>query len=39
VRVKLVGESSASSDLVVAPWPSDHRGVLVSFLATGAPAD
>ena len=39
MRVKVVGESSATSDLVVLPWPSDHRGVLVSFLATGAPVE
>ncbi len=39
VRVKVLGESIATSDLVVAPWPSDHRGVLVSFLATGAPVE
>ena len=39
VLLKLLGESIATSDLVVAPWPSDHRGVLVSFLATGAPVE
>lgn len=28
---KVVGEDSAKADLVVNPWPSDHRAVLVDL--------
>ena len=28
---KVVGEDSAKADLVVHPWPSDHRAVLVEL--------
>jgi endonuclease/exonuclease/phosphatase family metal-dependent hydrolase len=32
----VVGESRANADIVVDPWPSDHRGVVSSFEVTPA---
>lgn len=29
-QVQIVGESAANADLVVTPWPSDHRAVVAS---------
>ena len=29
---RIVGESSAAADIVVTPYPTDHRGVLVEFV-------
>jgi hypothetical protein len=35
---RVVGESAASAEVVVTPWPSDHRGVVTTFSVTPAPA-
>lgn len=32
--VKIVGEKSANADIVVSPYPSDHRAVVASFTVT-----
>jgi endonuclease/exonuclease/phosphatase family metal-dependent hydrolase len=34
---QVVGESAANADIVVSPWPSDHRAVVSTFTATPAP--
>ncbi len=34
VSSKIVGESPANADIVVSPWPSDHRAVLSTFTVT-----
>jgi endonuclease/exonuclease/phosphatase family metal-dependent hydrolase len=31
VAVQIVGESAANADVVVAPYPTDHRGVIATF--------
>jgi len=31
VDVKIVGENEANAEIVVAPYPTDHRGVLATF--------
>jgi endonuclease/exonuclease/phosphatase family metal-dependent hydrolase len=33
-RSRVIGESSANADLVVRPWPSDHRAVASTFSVT-----
>jgi endonuclease/exonuclease/phosphatase family metal-dependent hydrolase len=33
----LVGESAANADLVVEPWPTDHRGVVSTFDVVPSP--
>ncbi len=33
----VVGESPANADIVVTPWPSDHRAVVAAFTAVPAP--
>lgn len=33
---RIVGESSANADVVVTPWPTDHRGVVSTFSVTPA---
>jgi hypothetical protein len=33
---RVIGESHANADLVVRPWPSDHRGVVSTFDVTPA---
>jgi len=30
-NVKIVGENSANADVVISPYPTDHRGVLAAF--------
>jgi len=37
--VAIVGESAMNADIVVSPWPSDHRGVVATFYVPepGAP--
>ncbi len=30
-RARIIGESAATSDIVVEPYPTDHRGVLIDF--------
>ena len=30
IDAAVVGEASPASDIVVEPWPSDHRGVVVT---------
>ena len=30
-RVRIIGEDTANADIVVTPYPTDHRGVLVDF--------
>lgn len=34
---KVVGESAANADIVVSPWPSDHRAVVSTFTVTPTP--
>jgi hypothetical protein len=34
----VVGEDASNADLVIAPWPSDHRGMVSTFEVTPAPA-
>ena len=34
---EVVGENAANADLVVSPWVSDHRGVVVDFLISDPP--
>jgi exodeoxyribonuclease-3 len=31
VAVQIVGEDRTNADLVVAPYPTDHRGVVATF--------
>ena len=31
IDTKIVGESKENADIVVAPYPSDHRAVVASF--------
>ena len=38
VRIRVVGESSLTSEVVCDPWPSDHRAVAATYLLTGAAA-
>jgi endonuclease/exonuclease/phosphatase (EEP) superfamily protein YafD len=38
VDSEIVGESRANADLVIDPWPSDHRAVVSTFDVTPAPA-
>ena len=33
----VVGESAANADLVISPWPSDHRGLLADFVISDPP--
>jgi len=35
---QVVGESRANADIVIQPYPTDHRGVVSTFLVTPAPA-
>ncbi|MGZ8611386.1 MAG: endonuclease/exonuclease/phosphatase family protein [Actinomycetota bacterium] len=35
---RVVGESVANADVVVTPWPTDHRGVVSTFRVTPATA-
>ena len=35
---EIVGESRANADIVILPYPTDHRGVVSTFLVTPAPA-
>jgi endonuclease/exonuclease/phosphatase family metal-dependent hydrolase len=35
---EVVGEATTSADLVVTPWPADHRGVVSTFDVVPAPA-
>lgn len=37
LRVRLVGESSATCEVVFKSWPSDHRAVLATYILTGDP--
>lgn len=40
-RARIIGESAATSDIVVHPYPTDHRGLLIDFtlpLSAGATA-
>lgn len=40
-RARIIGEDAANADIVVTPYPTDHRGVLIDFtlpLAAGARA-
>ncbi|HSI03737.1 MAG: endonuclease/exonuclease/phosphatase family protein [Myxococcota bacterium] len=30
-RARIIGESAATSDIVVQPYPTDHRGLLIDF--------
>ena len=30
-NVSIVGENAANADIVVSPWPSDHRAVVATF--------
>jgi endonuclease/exonuclease/phosphatase family metal-dependent hydrolase len=34
----VVGESARDADIVVTPWPSDHRAVVSTFAVTASPA-
>jgi len=34
----IVGEDASNADLVITPWPADHRGVVSTFEVTPAPA-
>ena len=36
-NAEIVGESATNADLVVSPWVSDHRGVVVNFLISDPP--
>ncbi len=38
VESSVVGESRTNADVVVRPWPSDHRAVVSTFRVTPAPA-
>ena len=33
----VVGENKANADIVVAPWPSDHRAVVATFTLPNPP--
>ena len=35
---QVVGESPANADIVIEPYPTDHRGVVSTFLVTPTPA-
>ncbi len=35
---EVIGESGENADIVVRPWPSDHRAVVSTFDVTAAPA-
>ena len=35
--VKVVGENKTNADIVVAPWPSDHRAVVATFTLPNQP--
>jgi hypothetical protein len=35
-EVKILGENEENADLVVSPYPSDHRAVVATFTLTNA---